>query len=560
MYDYDFFESNSNDDLIKIVKQGLGLNRTADRGRTFFEGALAWGSPDLIKTCIDMGAKVEDKHLFGTMNRINTAILKLLLDAGADIHAMDENGEGVFEHIAKAEESVSWYGGWLGHEELARGFIDRMIAHGATIPPADDGGWTILMYAADHCATVALSFLIESGCDVNARTNDGSTALMVAQSAEVIKRLIDAGADVNAHNDEGWTALHSVFIPGDDSFSFFCIEAPLALKYLIDAGADVNARNCEGITPLMLWAAEDQSREAFQLLKDAGVDIAAIDNNGHSVLMHAASIFPNGFGYYPIKRIRTIQKIIGYGLDENTWHDIHDIELISAACVRTVEQLEEILKKGADISAKDITGRTPLMNAVPRNTPSVVRFLIEAGSNVNAASETGITPLMLIAGCARKKYPRKDDEIMDIVKLLLDAGADINAKDSKGRSALMFALKNENALVVKTLLAAGAKQPDRESGSTRAVGIDSVTFENSIEEELSPCDSAEGWENDARLLAEMQQDREAALLREIAEKCEIDVHLLAQMGAEILVEKNNAEAMCSTMHKTPADHPIEERP
>ena len=557
MYDYDFFESNSNDDLIKIVKQGLGLHRTADRGYTFFEGALAWGSPDLIKTCIDMGAKVEDKHLFGTMNRINTAILKLLLDAGADIHAMDENGEGVFEHIAKAEESVSWYGGWLGHEELARGFIDRMIAHGATIPPADDGGWTILMYAADHCATVALSFLIESGCDVNARTNDGSTALMVAQSAEVIKRLIDAGADVNAHNDEGWTALHSVFILRDDLFS--CREI-MSLKYLIDAGADVNARNCEGITPLMLWAAEDQSREAFQLLKDAGVDIAAIDNNGHSVLMHAASIFPNGFGYYPIKRIRTIQKIIGYGLDENTWHDIHDIELISAACVRTVEQLEEILKKGADINAKDITGRTPLMNAVPRNTPSVVRFLIEAGSNVNAASETGITPLMLIAGGARKKYPRKDDEIMDIVKLLLDAGADINAKDSKGRSALMFALKNENALVVKTLLAAGAKQPDRESGSTRAVGIDSVTFENSIEEELSPCDSAEGWENDARLLAEMQQDREAALLREIAEKCEIDVHLLAQMGAEILVEKNNAEAICSPMHKIPADHPIEERP
>ena len=557
MYDYDFFESNSNDDLIKIVKQGLGLHRTADRGYTFFDGALAWGSSDLIKTCIDMGAKVEDKHLFDAVDRINTAILKLLLDAGADIHVVDKNGKGVWEHIANSEGCIDSSDGCVEYEELVRGFIDVMIAHGATLPPADDNGWTILMYAADHCAAVLLSFLIESGCDVNARTNDGSTALMVAQSAEVIKRLIGAGADVNAHDDEGWTALHSVFILRDDLFS--CREI-MSLKYLIDAGADVNARNCEGITPLMLWAAEDCSREAFQLLKDAGVDIAAIDNNGHSVLMHAASIFSDGFGSYPIKRIRTIRKIIGYDLDENTWPDIHDIELISAACVRTVEQLEEILKKGADINAKDITGRTPLMNAVPRNTPSVVRFLIEAGSNVNAASETGMTPLMLIAGGARKKYPRKDDEIMDIVKLLLDAGADINAKDSEGRSALMFALENENALVVKALLAAGASQPDRESGSTRAVGIDSVTFENSIEEELPPCDSAEGWENDARLLAEMQQDREAALLREIAEKCEIDVHLLAQMGAEILVEKNNAEAMCSPMHKIPADHPIEERP
>jgi len=49
--------------------------------------------------------------------------------------------------------------------------------------------------------------LIELGADVNARNDDGSTALMWANSVEQAKLLLDAGADVNARNNEGLTVM-----------------------------------------------------------------------------------------------------------------------------------------------------------------------------------------------------------------------------------------------------------------------------------------------------------------------------------------------------------------
>jgi len=60
--------------------------------------------------------------------------------------------------------------------------------------------------------------LIKAGADVNARNNEGRTALMHASwltgpqneqvQIEVVKTLIDAGADVNPKDNDGKTALY----------------------------------------------------------------------------------------------------------------------------------------------------------------------------------------------------------------------------------------------------------------------------------------------------------------------------------------------------------------
>ena len=73
-----------------------------------------------------------------------------------------------------------------------------------------DDGTTLLMCAVDIGAQAEIvSAFIRLGADVNARKENGWTALMIAAQKDhpkVIKALIDGGADVNLKNNDGATA------------------------------------------------------------------------------------------------------------------------------------------------------------------------------------------------------------------------------------------------------------------------------------------------------------------------------------------------------------------
>ncbi|MFW5880438.1 MAG: ankyrin repeat domain-containing protein [Spirochaetota bacterium] len=108
-----------------------------------------------------------------------------------------------------------------------------------------------------------------------------------------------------------------------------------------------------------------------------------------------------------------------------------------------------LVSNGANVSAPDQFGRTPLHRAVA--SPSMVAFLIRAGANVNAADVFGRTPL-------HEALPYTES-----VVLLLDAGADIEARDFHGNTPLKRALRygtgSRNRQVIELLIAAGAGAP-----------------------------------------------------------------------------------------------------
>jgi ankyrin repeat protein len=85
--------------------------------------------------------------------------------------------------------------------------------------------------------------LLEKGADKDAKTDDGTTALMLAVAGgytDVVRALLGAGADVNAANSSGKTALMAAAARGDTA----------TILLLLDAGADVNAKSAEGDTAL----------------------------------------------------------------------------------------------------------------------------------------------------------------------------------------------------------------------------------------------------------------------------------------------------------------------
>jgi ankyrin repeat protein len=85
------------------------------------------------------------------------------------------------------------------------------------------------------------------------------TAAATSQRTDLVKLLLENGADVNARDDEGYTALMEPAECGDQE----------VVEVLLAAGIDVNARNVEGFTALQ-YAKEQGHTKIVDLLAQAG--------------------------------------------------------------------------------------------------------------------------------------------------------------------------------------------------------------------------------------------------------------------------------------------------
>jgi len=74
----------------------------------------------------------------------------------------------------------------------------------------DHYGMTALMWASKNGHKETVDILIKNKADVNAKNNNGNTALMYAcvgsKKVKIVEMLIAAGIDVNAKDNSGWTA------------------------------------------------------------------------------------------------------------------------------------------------------------------------------------------------------------------------------------------------------------------------------------------------------------------------------------------------------------------
>jgi ankyrin repeat protein len=140
-----------------------------------------------------------------------------------------------------------------------------------------------------------VNLLIESGADVNAKTNNKVTPLMLAQELPVLRLLLGVGAAVNAKTTDGKTALHSAAELG---------LSAAVVRCLLKAGADATAADSEGHEPaavavknghiataaLLQRAAADQRLKQQQQLCQVSVPVsgsccssdANSDSNVHS--------------------------------------------------------------------------------------------------------------------------------------------------------------------------------------------------------------------------------------------------------------------------------------
>jgi ankyrin repeat protein len=108
--------------------------------------------------------------------------------------------------------------------------------------------------------------------------------------------------------------------------------------------------------------------------------------------------------------------------------------------------VDRLIRSGANVSAANDLGATPLWAASLNGSVPVVKRLLDAGANPNTPLLSGETPLMAASRAGKPS----------VVETLLAKGANPNARGPRGQTALMWAVAQKHADVVMRLLAGGA--------------------------------------------------------------------------------------------------------
>jgi uncharacterized protein len=374
------------------------------------------------------------------MNAVNcpNEIVQVLLDAGANINAVDQDGETA---LMKARPES----------------FDVFLQNGADVNIQDNRGGTVLMRVTQYSggyygdqAGILLEKLLAYGANVNLKDNDGLTVLFYALyecKPEMFYRLRDAGGDLKAQTNEGETLLMYA--------ANFC---PEIVQDLIDAGLNVNAKAVNGCAPLTYA----YSARATQLLLSSGADVRAF---GGQALIEAMK-------KDNISRITVLVQAgadVNYVSNEADWFSVYNLPLIVYAVQQNnIELIKLLAKHGANLEARDDSGHTALhwagltYNKCTRGfsiaTSEMIRVLVDAGADVNAR-------VLPVSG--DKYYCQELSNVLDTpliqaskrgdvesIQFLLNAGADISAKDENGWTALDFAVQTGQEEIVKVLLEA----------------------------------------------------------------------------------------------------------
>lgn len=310
-------------------------------------------------------------------------------------------------------------------------------------------GSTALQWAVFDGDVAEAKRLVAAGADVNATSNYGVNALLMAadiSSTELIQLLLKHGANANAANPEGETALHLVARAGN-------VEAA---KLLVKAGAKIDPReNWGGQTPLMWAAARRQpAMVEFLLSKGADPDARGVERDYQRVATaesRAKSMDRGGF-----------------------------TPLLYAARENCRECVEALIRHKADLDLPDPTGVVPMVIAMINGNTDIAKRLIEAGANVNQWDMFGQAPLHIAiatmdgGGGGRgggggnpldSDHPQKATGA-ELVQMLIDRGANPNQQTvypsatrsvgGRGTTPFLVAVGTGNIELVKQLVAKGA--------------------------------------------------------------------------------------------------------
>lgn len=340
-----------------------------------------------------------------------------------------------------------------------------------------------LVEAARNQDQKSVRTLLAQKVDVNARSSDGSTALLWLahwNDLDTANLLLAAGADANAANDFRTTPMSEACVNGNSAF----------VRSLLKSGANPNTPIATGETPLMTCA-RSGSADAVRMLVEYGAAVNTKDPTGQTALMWAAAE----------RHPDVVKALIDAHADlkANTKQGFTAIHF--AARVGDLESVQELLAAGVDVNILTQTeggtnrvtnflgisktvgslGYTPLLVAVVRGQVDLALWLLDHGADPNNIA-AGFTSLHWASSqwesfTANPVYGFEDpmsgipdrQAKLRLVKALLAHGANVNARmtkpqpnfaggylDANGATPVLLAASANDIEMMHILLDAGA--------------------------------------------------------------------------------------------------------
>ncbi|MCP4451593.1 MAG: hypothetical protein GY809_09045 [Planctomycetes bacterium] len=475
-----------------LTENGADINTRDSRGRTVLGFAAYLGYDAIVRILLENGAEVDIRYrrtqetpLIAACQEGRAGVVKLLLDHGADVNAQRTDGENAL-HMAT----------WNEHADVVR----ILLPYNPTPNMRGPRVKTLLMWACEKNNLELFEALLELPVDVNAKNNQGSTALIVASlvgNSRMVAELLFRGADVHVKaSDSGYsgqTALMAASLFGDpevakqvlsqsvgragmtqanveglSALDFAPVKSRLrVIQLLLDAGAHVNQQRSDGVTSLII-ASQGGNIDVVKTLLDGGADVNLRANDGGTALIpasasgHAAIVallLENGADVRAKRKGSTalieasfndhtdvVRILLIHGLDVDARSDTGLTALMAACGKGHIDTARALIELGANVNLKGHMDKTALMTASFEGRAEMVRLLVTSGAKVNVVTSDGKTSLLTGSHQGH----------LDVVKALLNAGAEGDTKDQLGRTALMEAAFLGHADIVRQLIEHGA--------------------------------------------------------------------------------------------------------
>ncbi|ENH71719.1 Ankyrin-1 [Fusarium oxysporum f. sp. cubense race 1] len=398
-----------------LIQHGADINKVNADSRSALNFSISGNNLATVqillesKTQPDLDAATIHRDLRTILPIGYIEVVETMLEAGADVNNVNENGESLLAYAVK--------------HNAPSGMIRKILEYNPDLEMRDKKENTAL-----HCITRSTSLetvrlVVNAGGRLDVLNSDKDTPLIVAIGAQLDDIVFYMLKKEPSLLTQGFITSQQRVTPLHEACRFGSLAM---VRSLIDREMDVNSC-CEGVygTPLI----------SATLRRDLLSSPLASDIIALLLVNGACPRSTGGLFQYPLISAclacptDTVRLLLNSDTSTQD-QDSLNRKVVHLACYNSLAVLNLLEIPDSDFAAADVLGRVPLHYAVMTGDVELVEVVLERseriGISIDAKDDDGWTPLLWAARAARIWNRQLETEFSSssVISLLLKHGAD----------------------------------------------------------------------------------------------------------------------------------------